>query len=61
MIPALRRQRQGTSVFLASLVYKASSRTARATQRNPALENKPNQDKKHSVLETVLRIQTVVL
>ena len=40
MIPALRRQRQvDLCEFEASLVYKASSRTARAvTQRNPVLE-----------------------
>ena len=29
-------------VFKASLVYIAGSRTARATQRNPVLENKRN-------------------
>jgi hypothetical protein len=36
------------SEFEASLVYRVSSRTARATQRNPDLENqtKPNQTKK---------------
>ena len=36
MIPALERQRQvGLHELKASLVYRASSRTARATQRNP--------------------------
>jgi hypothetical protein len=30
------------SEFKASLVYKVSSRTARATQRNPVLKNKNN-------------------
>ena len=41
-IPALGRQRQADlSKFEASLVYKESSRTARAiTQRNPVLEKK---------------------
>ena len=36
MIPALRRQRQAE----ASLVYRVSSRTAKAIQRNPVLKNK---------------------
>ena len=36
LIPALRRQRQvDLCEFEASLVYRVSSRTARATQRNP--------------------------
>jgi hypothetical protein len=30
----------------ASLVYRVSSRTARATQRNPILKNKHNTNKK---------------
>jgi hypothetical protein len=33
------------SEFKASLVYKVSSRTARATQRNPVLENKKKKKK----------------
>ena len=36
LIPALGRQRQvDLSEFEASLVYKVSSRTARATERSP--------------------------
>jgi hypothetical protein len=38
LIPALGRQRQED--FKASLVSKVSSRTARATQRNPVSEKK---------------------
>jgi hypothetical protein len=39
LIPALVRQRQvDLSEFEASLVYRVSSRTARATQRNPVLK-----------------------
>jgi hypothetical protein len=34
------------SEFKASLVYKVSSRTARATQRNPVSKNKTNKQKK---------------
>jgi hypothetical protein len=34
------------SEFEASLVYKVSSRTARATQRNPVLKNKNNNNNK---------------
>jgi hypothetical protein len=45
LIPALGRQRQGISEFEASLVYKVSSRTARATQRNPVSKNKNNKNK----------------
>jgi hypothetical protein len=42
--PTLGRQRQEE----ASLVYRVSSRTARATQRNPAQKNKKQQQKKSS-------------
>jgi hypothetical protein len=34
------------SEFEASLVYRVRSRTARATQRNPVLKNKPKKKKK---------------
>jgi hypothetical protein len=34
------------SVFEASLVYRMSSRTARATHRNPVSKNKTKQNKK---------------
>ena len=34
------------SEFKASLVYRVSSRTARATQRNPVSKNKTNKKKK---------------
>jgi hypothetical protein len=40
LIPALRRQRQGHLCdFKTNLVYRASSQTARATQRNPVSKN----------------------
>ena len=39
MIPAFGRQRE-ISEFEASLVYRVSPRTARATQRNPVSETK---------------------
>jgi hypothetical protein len=40
LIPALEKQRQANfSEIEASLVYRASSRTARATQRNPVSKN----------------------
>jgi hypothetical protein len=35
-----------TSKFEASLVYKVSSRTARATQRNPVSKKKKKKEKK---------------
>jgi hypothetical protein len=40
LIPALRGQRQADFEFEASLVYKVSSRTARAIQRNAVSKNK---------------------
>jgi hypothetical protein len=40
LIPALGRQRQAISEFEASLVYRVSSRIARAARRNPVLKNK---------------------
>jgi hypothetical protein len=44
LIPALRRQRQvDLCEFEASLVYTASSRTARVTQRNSVLEKNKTQ------------------
>jgi hypothetical protein len=40
LIPALRRPRQvDLCEFKVSLIYRVSSRTARATQRIPVLEN----------------------
>ena len=36
--------------FKANLVYRTSSRTARATQRNPVLKNKAKQNKHHKDL-----------
>ena len=46
LIPALRRQRQVDLCELeASLVYRVSSRTARAIQRNPVLKKKTKQNK----------------
>jgi hypothetical protein len=42
------------SEFEASLVYRVSSRTARATQRNPALKNqKPTNQTNKQMWETV--------
>jgi hypothetical protein len=47
LIPALGRQRQGQiSEFEASLVYRVSSRTARAIQRNPVSKNQKKKKKK---------------
>jgi hypothetical protein len=48
-IPALGRQRQADLCeFDASLVYKVSFRTARATQRNPVYKNQKNQSNKQT-------------
>jgi hypothetical protein len=56
LIPALGRQRQADSEFQASLVYRVSSRTARATQRSPVskkTKNKTKQNKKKPPNESV--------
>jgi hypothetical protein len=45
LISALGRQ---SSEFEAGLVYRVSSRIARATQRNPVLKNKKNQNKNNN-------------
>ena len=47
LFPALRRQRQvDLFEFEASLVYRASSRTARTTQRHPVSKNKQKRKRK---------------
>jgi hypothetical protein len=46
LIPALRRQKQADLCkFETSLIYKESSRTARATQRNPVSKQNKNKNK----------------
>jgi hypothetical protein len=45
LIPELGGKGRWISEFEASLVYKVSSRTARATQRNPVSKNKTKQNK----------------
>jgi hypothetical protein len=45
LIPALGRQRQADSEFEASLVYKVSSRTARAIKRNPVSKKKKKRER----------------
>ena len=48
MILTLGRQRQADHLsFEASLVYRANSRTARATQRNPVSKTKQNKTKQN--------------
>ena len=47
LIPALRRQKsRWISEFEASLVYRASSKTPRAIQRNPVLKNQKRKKKR---------------
>jgi hypothetical protein len=46
LIAALGRQRQQISEFKASLVYRVSSRTTRATQRNPVLKSREGKEMK---------------
>ena len=55
MIPALGRQRQVGSEFEASLGYRVSSRTARATQRN-RLEKQNKTNKKSQFIRLFLSI-----
>jgi hypothetical protein len=49
---ALRRQ---ISEFEDRLVYRGSSRTVRATQRNPALKNKTKQTKTKKAKQTTTK------
>ena len=49
LIPALGKQSQVDPEFEASLVYRASSRTAWAIQRNPVLKKKAIKKKCHLV------------
>jgi hypothetical protein len=44
LIPSLRRWRQDLCEFKTSLVYRTSSRTARATKRNPVSINDDDDD-----------------
>ena len=47
LIPVLGRQKQADLCeFKASLVYRVSSRTVKATQRSPVLKNKTKQTNK---------------
>jgi hypothetical protein len=43
------------SEFEASLVYRVSSRTARATQRNPVSKNKKEKEKKEETIRDCCR------
>jgi hypothetical protein len=42
------------SEFEASLVYRVSSRTARATQRNPVSKNKTKQNKDYILISSLI-------
>jgi hypothetical protein len=44
------------SEFEASLVYKVSSRTARATQRNPVSKKKKKKNPKDKNLKYILKV-----
>jgi hypothetical protein len=50
LIPALGRQRQVDFEFGANLVNRVSSRTARATQRNPVLKKKKQRANAHPII-----------
>jgi hypothetical protein len=54
LIPALGRKRQADAEFKASLVYKVSSRTARAIQRNPVSKNQNKQTNKKTKINLTL-------
>jgi hypothetical protein len=56
-IPALGRQRQAE--FEASLVYKVSSRTARATQKNPVSKNQTNKQTTQPLTHTKVKCLVV--
>jgi hypothetical protein len=57
LIPALRRQRQvDLCEFEVSLIYRVSSRKAKATQRNPVSNHPPPKKKKPSKLYYFMRM-----
>ena len=56
MVPALGRLRQVISEFEASLVCRVSSRTARATQRNPVSEEQTNKQNNNTKEQTNKKI-----
>jgi anthranilate phosphoribosyltransferase len=58
LIPALGRQRRVISEFEASLVYKVSSRTARAIQRNLVLKKQKNKKQKTTTTTTKKPVST---
>jgi uncharacterized protein (DUF2252 family) len=49
------------SEFEASLVYKVSSRTARAIQRNPVLKNKKQTNKNKINKKVLLKLKTSLI
>ena len=67
LIPALGRQRQADSEFKTSLVYRVSSRTPRAIQRNPVSKNqtttttKQNKTKKQNKKKILLHPAILLL
>jgi hypothetical protein len=60
LIPSLGRQRQQISEFEASLVYKVSSRIARAIQRNPVSKNQKIKTKTKTKTKTKQKKQDYV-
>lgn len=54
LIPPLGRQRQGISVFEASLLYRVRSRKFRATQKNPLLKKENRKKEKERTLATIV-------
>jgi hypothetical protein len=53
--PSLRGRGKQISEFEASQAYRVSSRTARATQRNPVSKNKNKQTQIQTVIHTVTK------
>ena len=55
--PSTRKAEAGGAVIESSLVYRASSRVAEVTQKNPILKNKTNQTKSIIGVVSVLYIK----
>jgi hypothetical protein len=55
--PSTREAEAGRQIseFEASLVFKVSSRTARATQRNPVWKNQPNKQKQQKKITKITK------
>jgi hypothetical protein len=56
--PVIKKIRVGRAWWHTSLVYKVSSRTAKATQRNPVLKNQKKKKKEKKIRVAAMMVYT---